>query len=567
MSSRFFLLLSIGLVACGDDDAPPADAGAGDGGSDGAVQVDGGPPMDWPGMEMPASTVPETGVRRDVFRVPGATPPPNPTTMAETPAELDFTQVIRYREDVTPPAEARAIIVAMPGFLGGGPSFETLAHELVKRGAASGTTTEVWAIDRRSNLLEDLRGMDTAEASGNPDIAQGYYFGRETIDGEPFSGFTPAAQLTFMSEWGLRTHAEDLRRVIALVPEADRQGHVFLMGHSLGGAFTEAYASWRFEDGTRGVEELAGLILVDGHLRDAASTEDEYRDGTAGLTGGPGIDGIRMSSPYTALPILGLAIYARAEIMSLRTLVDPMGIVTDGGRDQVLAILLSLSPAQVPPMTNRGALGWGFDTASNAFSFAAVSCGESTGGPTAEYENTLFGSGTLLHPSDPEATYDWVDALDADPPEHTPLAALATSWSHGRANFAEWYFPSRLPLDLAAVGGTDVAEDSWQAMEGLSAFDRELVDAPVLAIAAALVGPTGYDTLASRLAPEVGAGRRNAGAARTDELGLRIVDLSSLSHLDPLTGVDTDRNPTALEVARFVDEHVAATGTVAIDAM
>jgi hypothetical protein len=306
--------------------------------------------------------------------------------------------------------------------------------------------------------------------------------------------------------------------------------------------------------------------LIDGRLGEMASTEDEYRNGTMAAFGpSPGVDGIRESSPVTALPLLGQAIYARAEIMSMRTLVDPTGIVEDGGRNQVLSILLSLTPTQVPEMTNRATLGWGFDTASNAFTFAAASCGQASGGATETYDNP-FGEGMLLRPSDPEATYDWVDALDADPAEHTPIAALAESWSHGASNFAEWYFPSRLPVDISAVGGTDVPDDGWQATEGLRAFDREMVDAPVLAIAAALVGPTGYDTLSARLASEVGAGRPNAGATRSEELGLRIVDLSHLSHLDPLTGVDTDDNPTASEVERFVGEHVAD-GTIAIPAM
>ncbi len=159
-----------------------------------------------------------------------------------------------------------------------------------------------------------------------------------------------------------------------------------------------------------------------------------------------------------------------------------------------------------------------------------------------------------------------MDAPDVDPPEPTPIAALAQSWSHGATNFAEWYFPSRLPVDLSAVGGTDVPEDGYQASEGLRAFDRELVDAPVLAIAAALLGPSGFDTLPSRLAPSVGTGRPAEGATRDDERGLRVIDLSSLSHLDPLTGVDSDANPTAREVERFVGEHVAD-GTVEVPLM
>jgi hypothetical protein len=216
-------------------------------------------------------------------------------------------------------------------------------------------------------------------------------------------------------------------------------------------------------------------------------------------------------------------------------------------------------------MTNRAAFGWGFDTQSNALAFAAVSVGEPTGGPVEPYTSALFGA-MLQRPSDPDATYDWVDARDADPPEPTPIADLAHAWVDGQTNFAEWYFPARLPIDIAAVAGPDVPEDGWQAKLGLRAFDRELVDAPVLAIAAALVGSSGYDTLATRLGPTVGTGRRHEGASRTEELGLRVVDLSALSHLDPVVGADVPENPTAAEVESFIGEHVAD-GTVTIDAM
>ncbi|MGE3630874.1 MAG: alpha/beta hydrolase [Sandaracinaceae bacterium] len=549
------------ITAC--DGGGGRDAGP----SDGGVATDAGGGVDWPRMEVPASTVPVAGVRREIFRVAGFTPPANPNGGATTPSELDFTQVVRFRADQDPPVPVRAILVAMPGLFGGAPSYESLAEALVLRGVNTSLPVEVWAIDRRSNALEDLRGADAAEAAGNPEIAQGYYFGRDTVGGEAFPGFHTASELSYMSEWGLTTHAEDLRRVIAMVPEADRRSHVFLLGHSLGGSFAEAYASWRFEDGTRGVEELAGIVLIDGALGTTALSEDEYRNGTPGIMGLPGVDTIRAASPFIELPLLGVSVYPRAEVMALRARFAPTEVVRDRARDEVLGLLLNLPRRSVPPMTNLAALGWGFDTSSNALTFAAVSCGEPTGGPIETYTSTVFGDAMLTRPSDPSATYDWLDAPDTDPPEPTPMSALIASWVHGRSNFAEWYFPTRLALDLQAVAGPDVPEDDWRADEGLRTFDRQLVDAPVLAIGAALVGADGYADLPTRLAPTVGAGRPHEGATRTEELGLRVVDLSFLSHIDPLSGVDSDRNTTSLEIMRFVDEHAAVDGTVSLPAM
>lgn len=534
------LLLAVALLSgCGDDSSGTPDA-APDAVVDAAVDAtpDAELPMDWPSMEVPASTVPLTGVRRDVFTVAAPTPAANPTTMESTPSELDFTQVLRYRQDAETPVPARAIVVAMPGFLAGGAAFEGLARALVKRGAASDFAIEVWAIDRRSNLLEDLRGMDTAEAASDPEIAQGYYFGRETIDGEAFAGYHGQDDVSYMSEWGLETHVNDLRNVLALVPEAQRQGHVFLMGHSLGAFFTEVYAAWRFEDGTRGVEELAGLILVDGILGAAPSTETEYLEGTTGGFATPGLTTIRERTRYTELPFLGIDVYSRAEVLSMRALEAPEEVVVDTGRDRTAGLLLDLSLAEIPAMTNRAAIAVAFDDQFAPLLFIRAKLGNLTGGPVEEYLNALSGE-MLLHPTDPDAIYDWMGHLDTDPMEFTSVQILAESFTHGRSNFAEWYFPSRLSLDIAAVGGAAVAEDGYQAAAGLRAFDGALDDAPILCIAAGLVeDAANCEDVRGRVADTIGDGRPLAGTARSEASAFEIVDATDMAHLDPVFADD-----------------------------
>jgi hypothetical protein len=559
------MILILLALACGDDDSVARDAGT-DAGSiaDAAADAapDAGPPRDWPAGDVPLSIVVEPGVRRDTLDVDGFVPPPNPMTSAATPMELNRMRVLRYRRDVEPRAPAVAVIIAMPGFLGGAASFDGLARSLVRGFAEEGDAVEVWAIDRRSNYLEDLRGENAAEAAGDPAIAQGYYFNGETVGGEAFAGFTPQTELSFASEWGLRTHAEDLRRVIATVAAADRRGHVFLVGHSLGASFTEAYASWRFEDGTRGVEELAGLVLIDGALGPTAYDETTYHTGEmGGLLSVPGLDRIRTDSPIVSLPLLGQAVYAQAAILALRARHAPTEVIEDRRRAETLGLLLGLAPNDVPPMTNLAALGFAFDTEFQSLSFAAVKMGRATGGPLGEYTSPIT-MATLSHPTDPDATYDWVDAPASTPPEITPAENLIRAWVDGHSNFAEWYFPGRLALDLRAVGGLDVPEDDYRAENDLTAFDRELVDAPVLAIAAGLLGPRGYDNLSMRMGPAVGAGRPNAGATRTEPEGLRIVDLSALSHIDPVCGEPSATNTTAAEIETFVRANVEP-GTIA----
>lgn len=561
--SFFFTVLAIG---CGDDDGPrdaAVDASA-DAPADVALDVapDAEPSgTDWPAMRPERSTVPVAGVRRELIRVPGVTPPANPTTGATTPPELNATTILRYRRDVSPPAEPRAVIVCMPGFLSGGASFEGLARALVRRGVG-GEAVEVWAVDRRSNALEDLAGMDAAEVLGNPEVAQGYYFGDDTVGGQAFEGYVPQDELAFMSEWGLATHAEDLRRVVHLVPEAERARRVFLLGHSLGASFTEAYAAWRFEDGVRGVEELAGLILVDGALGDAPIEQSAYLDGsTAGPFPTPGLTTIRAEGPrYTTLPILGIDVYARVEISSLRYLTDPAAVVSDPGRDRILGILMGLAPARVPELTNAAALGLAFDDETQPLLFVRAKIGRLVGGPIEMYESGLAGGEVLARPGDPGGTYGWEDALEVEPAELTPLRNLAESFVHGQTNFAEWYFPARLSLDLGAVGGARVAEDSWQAAEGLRSFDGALIDAPLLAIAAGLIGdPARYEAIRDRVAPSVGAGRPAAGLPRSDPRAFQVVDATHMAHIDPVTADDESAaNPVPGAIEAFVAEHAAA---------
>jgi dienelactone hydrolase len=533
------------LAACGSDGGSGADAGPADAGS----AQDASAPKDWPQQTVPAVTTPEPGVERVVTHVDGAVPPANPMTGDETPERLNRVRVLRYR--ATPHVEPRAVIVAIPGIFGGGATFQALARHLVRRGAEADAPLEVWAIDRRANLLEDLRGMNTAEAMDNPRLAQQYYFGRETVGGQGFEGFLRQSEVPFMSEWGLQTHVHDVRSVIHAVPEQARRARVFLMGHSLGASMTEAYAAWRFEQGGQGSDELAGIILVDGALGGDPVTETQYMEGFgSGFMRSPGLEAIRSETRYVELPFLGASIYAVAEIVAMDALVAPDERAPPfRAREEAFGLLLGLGPDELPAMTRVGALGWGFDEGSNALSFAAVGMGQPTGGPTEMYDSA-FGA-RLERPADPEATYDWIDAPDAQPPEATPWENLAHTWVNGRSNFAEWYFPARLSLDLAAVAGLDVAPEGWRWERGLRAADGAEMDAPILAVAAGLQGVGGFETSRQRAAP-LGEGRPNAGAIRDDPKAFRVIDATSLTHLDPLTGADGEGNPVPAAVTDFV---------------
>jgi hypothetical protein len=549
-ASSFAVLAIAAAAACGGGGSSSPDGPSG--------------PRDWPLVEVPATTTPEPGVRREMLSVPGTTPPANPVTGATTPAERNATVIARYRQDVTPPAPARAILVGYPGFLGGAGSWDALARHLILGAAAQGTAIEVWAIDRRSNSMEDLRGLDTAEATGNPEIANGYYFGQDTLDGVAFPGFRSQDDLAFTSEWGLATHVLDLHAVIAQIAPADRKARVFLMGHSLGSIFAEAYAGWRFEDGSRGADELAGLVLIDGVLADAPVTEDEWHHGIAlGVFSQPGVDAIRASGPrYFEIPLFGVAIFARIEVLSLRALVAPDAVIVDKGRDSLLRVQLSLGNGKMPPVTNAAALGWGIDDDADPIRITAPSAGEPAGGPVSQYDSSIAGV-PLSHPASETATYTWTDATATDPDNRTHLADFAHAFVDGRTNVAEWYFPARLSIDLSAVGGAHVDPAGWQAATGLRVFDGPLDDAPILCIPAFLFKASDCAAVVPRVAATLGAGRPGAGATRTSDAGFKTLPLTGFSHLDPLTSMVRPDNPVPAAILDFVTANSPA-GTTAV---
>jgi hypothetical protein len=529
------------MLGCGDSGAGPEVGGAG-----------GDREPGWGGVD--------SSILVEPVVLEGFEAPPNPSSGEQTPTELNQARFLRYRYDLGEPEDPRAIVIGVPGFLGGGASFDGVARSLVRMGAEQGVELEFWAIDRRSNGMEDLTGMNAAEEAGDPEIAFEYYFGDGQVDGAAFPGFRAQEDVGFMSEWGLQAHIEDIRAVLHRVPEAQRKGHVFLMGHSFGAGLVELYGAWRFEDGTRGADELAGMIFMDGLGGSTPISEEVFVDGVAGEQSG--LNQIRDGSAarYLGIPILGVEVLAVAELTALRAWFDPTGIVDDPVRDGAFALLTGLfDPELLPAVTNRGALGLGFDADSEPLGFVRVQAGQLTGGPTEPFSSLLAPGETLTRPSDPEATYDWIDAADSDPQEYTPLRTLARAFTIGPSNFAEWYFPARLSLDARAAAGGALPEDAWQLAYGIAALDGPLNDAPALCVPGALVGDVDQcDALRDRLAPEIGPGRRHEGASRQDsELAFRKLDATDMAHLDVVLAEDGRLGEKVPEtIADFLGTHV-----------
>jgi hypothetical protein len=240
-----------------------------------------------PGSGLPGAIVPTATVQR----ILGATP--------------DLNQVTSYRFAIPKPSGAppRAILILVPGFLGGAGNFTPLAEQLVHRFNGN---LEVWAVDRRPNQLEDRRGalhgrmrLAANDVPGYLDALQFYFpdvdapggtvpfpngTGDADVDGDgvvdpPFAlpdalgGTSPFQQLAqddarFAAYWGLDTYVRDWKILVdearAIVGPA---GLVLFGGHSAGTGFAGIFAAYDFDPGP-GVDpardHIDGLLLLEG---------------------------------------------------------------------------------------------------------------------------------------------------------------------------------------------------------------------------------------------------------------------------------------------------------------
>lgn len=177
-----------------------------------------------------------------------------------------------------------AILVLIPGFAGGATGFKILAENLIERTRVDeGLNLEVWAVDRRTNQLEDLAGLQIAEIEEDPFVATDWLFGQQlgftTLSKSLRTG--PAApnrraffydarlDTAFMASWTNLVFSRDIDAVVEAARAAVDNNNVFLGGHSAGTGFTARYASTDFNltgvgPAQPGYAKLRGLVLLEG---------------------------------------------------------------------------------------------------------------------------------------------------------------------------------------------------------------------------------------------------------------------------------------------------------------
>ncbi len=324
-----------------------------------------------------------------------------------TPADLDKVGVLQIGS-----RRARNVLVLIPGTSASAAYFAPLAKTIVARARG----WQVWAVERRENLLEDHSVLDRAKAgtAAGQELFD-YYLGWLTDDTvATHFQFIDDADVTFAREWGMRVAVEDLRRVVKLARKGGRR--VVLGGHSLGGSITTAYATWDF-GGRPGAKGLAGLVFIDGGSNPTPIAPDEA---TAAL------ESLRTSSPWLTFggitaPFAGLFNATGA----LGALIDP----DSPSRGQAWPLL----PAYLKPpvrATNLAQYGYALDTETSPPGLIAAQAH----------------LGQLADAGDPRG---WNQAGELTPIQR--FAAMFAGEGLAGLDGTAWYHPQRLTIDAGAV--------------------------------------------------------------------------------------------------------------------
>jgi len=458
------------------------------------------------------SSHPADGVAESVVRVKV----PLPRSSGPRPAACDWLSYLRYRAADGPGAAADAdrILVAQPGILEGAGAFDSVARNTVARAAEQGRHIEFWALDRRSNCLEDPTGI----ASGDQHTAVDYYYRGKEAGGRTFAGFVGNEQLGWMAGLGIEQTVRDEYDLLSaeLPDQALRRRKVLCGGHSLGGVITGYFAAADFDGdpattADAGQNQCAGYFALDTTVSTSlADLSGSMPDDTDLPDVGLGYAAVQAGLDSGVLPrSLSAPVLLNPETMNLLAIAG-LGAVRAPDAEADLpsylpsnvnieatnrflfskdtATFLTGSPAVKDfRLTNAAVLGALMDDNSVPLAFLQSSVGLFDGGPVTDknfpaanggsQQPQLFGVEYKAIPAQPHGPlytwrdYDRVGAAD-DPgyrsadgtpftdagKEVTDIQELARSLAEQPLDFTEQYFPTKLVTDIELAGSPQVKQ-------------------------------------------------------------------------------------------------------------
>jgi len=340
------------------------------------------------------------------------------------------------------PKSADRVLVLIPGTDGGAGNFTLNGQWLAKKVP----DLQVWAVDRRENVLEDTAMFEQGFA-GTKTLQEvfDYYLG--WIDGAtPPSRYRFLAEsdtdYSFAKEWGMEVALNDVRAVVQKARKAGKE--VVLGGHSVGASLAISYAAWDF-NGKPGYKDLEGTVLIDGGLLGSFDPYDlaQAQEAVATLNKPD-------ESPF--LDLLGIGVPEAAglfaEMGALFAKLDPTG---DGSTLQNFSLLPAEFKPPVPA-TNRAILGYAFD--------------RDTSPPELGLLHVNAGSlDTSVQPA------DWKDG------GITPVSRIADVFGQEPTNGVDWFFPRRITID--ANGADQLKMNDVAKFLGLRLEHTKQIDLPL----------------------------------------------------------------------------------------
>ncbi len=451
-----------------------------------------------------ASSSPITSVAESVvtLRIP------LPESVGPHPAACDRLSYLRYRDAVGPArsADADAVLVAQPGIFEGAGAFDSVARNTVAAAAKQGRHLEFWALDRRSNCLEDHLGIRAGLAARDVHLAIDYYYRGADIDGRRFGGVVPNEQLGWLGRVGVAQTVQDQYDLLtAELPDpASRKRKTLCGGHSLGGVLTAFFAEWDF-GGAAGADQCAGYFALDSSIDTSLSALNGIPDildlsvggigsaaAEAALDGGViprvlALPAVINPETMNLLGIAGLAAYLAPDTESDLATYVPSSL----NQEATYRVLVSRNAASAATgspsvrdfrITNAAALGAFLDANSQPLALLQAGFGFFDGGTVVDKDfplpgdvaavpalrgltGMLFGPDRKAIPDQPNGPlYTWRDYDDpavaagaADrhgvaftdaTHEVTDIADLSRSLAAQPLDFTEWYFPMRLAFDV-----------------------------------------------------------------------------------------------------------------------
>ncbi|MEI6125927.1 MAG: hypothetical protein WCQ99_05160 [Pseudomonadota bacterium] len=466
--------------------------------------------------EPPAEPCPRTALPYPVIMEEESIYSPAPRDNGAAPEACDYIHYLRFRPatDDGSPRAVHAVVIMIPGYLGGAGSFSYLARQLVSLSSRpEAKAVEVWALDRRANCLEDQAGMQMAEAARDPQAARDYYYSGSSIQGQTFGGFYAAGDTPYLSEFGLKLLMQDIHTIIAeKIPDpAERKKSVFIAGHSLGATLAAVFASWDFDQDPAtpddaGFNNCAGLIGLEGQVAvwPSSTTEKKYEKRLSELrAAAPGKAAGFSITPEAMALIEILALYAAFAPDEESTLFRSVSVAADTEALITYFTTFGLEGAgsSAPALgdfhfSNEAMLGLFSDDNFQPISIGRVSLGFLAGGPVTKRGSfsaleKYFDTDGLFIPADSDngTRYTWANfdtTGSADDPaftdtsgavtlttagtEVTDLQDYARAVFEGPLNFYEWYFPERLSLDLG------IASASYRARCGIASYHLDKIN-------------------------------------------------------------------------------------------